>query len=171
MKYIKCLLVLLMAACFGILLFAGCGSEPETGSSCKKACRSECSKKQPREACNRKGLKRNHMFILDHITKELELSETQIQKLEIIKNEGMSGFAKNHAQKSEIHAALKKQIVAGTPDKDVINKSFDDYYQNQNQVVQSFVGQLVDFYRDLTPEQKRRLVDAVEKFEGSGCRR
>lgn len=104
-------------------------------------------------------------FIFDYVTEALDLTETQQIKLESIRDEIMALVDIMHEDKDEVHAILKEQITSETVDKEVIRQLVADHRSKMDSILELAIVRLSEFHSDLTPEQRTKLVEKLEKFE------
>jgi periplasmic protein CpxP/Spy len=93
-----------------------------------------------------------------HLTRKLDLSATQQQKLEGIKQEFLAKLAAGRALHDEAHNELIAQLQKDQPDKQAIDAVVAKCQQQANETIALFGTKLVEFHAVLTPEQRARLV-------------
>jgi Spy/CpxP family protein refolding chaperone len=104
-------------------------------------------------------------FIFDYVTESLDLTETQQEQLESIRDEIMALVDIMHEDKDEVHAILKEQLTSEAVDKEVIRQLVADHRSKMDSILDLAIVRLADFHSDLTPEQRTKLVTKLEKFE------
>ncbi|MDH5717419.1 MAG: Spy/CpxP family protein refolding chaperone [Spirochaetia bacterium] len=103
--------------------------------------------------------------IAENLSEHLNLDETQKQKLfkirdEVIeKNKSFKPLKENFKEK--LLEALKKDKINEAE----INKFFEDKEDKRKEHREFFISKLVEIYSILTPDQKGKLIEYLEKHE------
>lgn len=103
-------------------------------------------------------------YFVKHITKELDLNNEQKARLNKIKDEVLAKFKEAKAEKADMHnkaVALIKQekLDAATLDKFISEK--EDKFKK---IKPFMIEKIIEFHSMLTPEQKVKLVEEMEKI-------
>jgi Spy/CpxP family protein refolding chaperone len=96
-----------------------------------------------------------------HLTKKLDLSATQQQKLEGIKQEFLAKLAAGRAVHEEVHNELIAQLKKEQPDKQALDAVVAKCQQHANEMIAFFGAKLSEFHAILTPEQRAKLVQII----------
>ncbi len=115
--------------------------------------------------CKPNGHGRRHAFALDYISETLDLTDAQESKLAEIQKEVKAKVEDLHKEKQAMHATLKEQIAADQMDEKVIKSIVAQHREKMTQVIDLVVDRLLAFHKELTPDQKAKLIKKIEKFE------
>jgi Spy/CpxP family protein refolding chaperone len=115
--------------------------------------------------CRSNGHKGKHDFAFDYISETLDLTEAQAAGLEEIHREVQAKMESFHKEKQAMKKVLKEQIAADEMDETVIRSLVAQHREKMDQVVDLVVARLLVFHKELTPDQKAKLVKKIEKFE------
>lgn len=115
--------------------------------------------------CKHHGSKKGHAVALDYISETLDLTEAQESQLADIKDEVAAKVDLLHKDKQTIRESLKEQLASEQIDEAVVKDLVAQHFEKMNQVVDLIVDRLIIFHKDLTPDQKAKLIKKIEKFE------
>ncbi len=115
--------------------------------------------------CKPNGHGRRHAFALDYISETLDLTDAQESKLAEIQKEVEAKVEVLHKEKQAMHATLKEQIAADQMDETVIKSLIAQHREKMTEVIDLVVDRLLAFHKELTPDQKTKLIKKIEKFE------
>ena len=115
--------------------------------------------------CKPNGHGRRHAFALDYISETLDLTDAQKVKLAEIQKEVKAKVEGLHKEKQAMHATLKEQIAADQMDEKIIKSIVAQHREKMTQVIDLVVDRLLTFHKELTPDQKTKLIKKIEKFE------
>ena len=106
-------------------------------------------------------------YRLDKLSKELNLNDDQKAKLDTFKQDMETAMDQKREKHEEIHKMVKEELSKDTPDFEKIRPMIDQQIDSMAQSAHEFVGRVGDFYKDLTPEQKKILKDHIMERMGS----
>jgi periplasmic protein CpxP/Spy len=148
----KTVLLLVVVAVVGVAFIAGCGGHHRGKFSCKS----------PDKIAK---------FITNNIAKGLNLNEEQKAKLNSIKEEIVSMHQNNKTDHQAMHTEIKTLILSDQIDAAQLNSLIDQKLEKHGEMKDFLVSKFVEFHAILTPEQRQKLVDKLEKhhkhFENS----
>lgn len=117
------------------------------------------------------GCNNNHVspeekaeWIVQKISKTINLSQDQIVKLEDVKIEIMKHRKEHQATKVATMDSLIAEIKKTTINQEVIMAMFNQHKMRIEQVVPLIIEKFVIFHESLTAEQKAKAVTVLEKF-------
>ncbi|HEY7161102.1 MAG TPA: Spy/CpxP family protein refolding chaperone [Acidobacteriota bacterium] len=105
-------------------------------------------------------------YRLDKLSKELNLNDEQKAKLDTFKQDMETAMDQRRETHDQIHQILKDELSKDNPDFDKIRPMIDQQIDAVAQSAHDFVGRVGDFYKDLTPEQKKILKDHIMERMG-----
>lgn len=100
-------------------------------------------------------------YRLDKLSKELALTPTQQAQLDRFKTDLEAKMDARREKRVEIHGMIKKELSKDNPNLDQIRPVIDQQIDEMAQLGHDLVGQVNDFYSQLTPEQKKKLSDHI----------
>lgn len=100
-------------------------------------------------------------YRLDKLSKELQLTPTQQAQLDRFKTDLESKMDARREKRAEIHNLIKKELSKDNPNLDQIKPVIDQQIDELAQLGHDVVGQINEFYSQLTPEQKKKLSDHI----------
>ena len=103
-------------------------------------------------------------FMVDYIAETLDLDEGQRAQLDVIKEEFMAKAKEMHAQKEAMHAEFVAELRKDHIDQVKIRDLISQKRAQMDEIVDLAVNSLVDFHKNLTPEQREKLVAKLEWF-------
>jgi Spy/CpxP family protein refolding chaperone len=103
-------------------------------------------------------------FMVDYIAETLDLSEPQREQLDGIKEEFMAKAKEMHAQKEAMHAEFMAELRRDQIDQVKIRDLIAQKRAQMDEIVDLAVNSLVDFHKNLSPEQREKLVAKLEWF-------
>ncbi|WP_300465092.1 Spy/CpxP family protein refolding chaperone [Desulfobacula sp.] len=115
--------------------------------------------------CRSHGSMKSHAFALDYISETLDLTAAQESHLADIKDEVTAKVDFLHKDRQTMHTMLKEQLASDQIDETVIKGLVAEHREKMNQVIDLVVDRLIIFHRELTPDQKIKLIKKMEKFE------
>lgn len=117
-------------------------------------------------ACHRHGGPEQRAdWITGKISRELDLNDAQEAKLETVKQAFLENMKQHKGERSQSLDKVK-QMISGDRLEAAQVKSL--MAQRQKMMDESFdkvFGKVADFHASLTPEQKKKAVELIEKFE------
>jgi protein CpxP len=105
-------------------------------------------------------------WMVNRISQELDLTEAQKTKLNSIKDELLKKKAEFKADHRSLAAELKAQILSDKLDQDKINQLFVSRQAKHEEMRKFFIVQFAEFHAMLTPQQRAKLAEKLEKFHG-----
>jgi len=105
-------------------------------------------------------------WFVNRISKELDLHENQKTKLEQIKDELLAKKLEFKGTKAEIQDEIMSQIRNDSVDQEQLNEFFEDNETKLKDMRSFLVAKFAEFHSILTPEQKDKLAEKLEKFRG-----
>ena len=115
--------------------------------------------------CKSNSHGKKHEFALDYISETLDLTDAQEARLGTIKEEVEEKTAARRKEKKAMYATLKEQLAADQMDEKIIKSLVAGHREKMNQVIDLVVDRLMGFHKELTPDQKAKLIKKIEKFE------
>jgi Spy/CpxP family protein refolding chaperone len=103
-------------------------------------------------------------FMVDYIAETLDLDDGQRAQLDGIKNEFMAKAQAMHEKKEAMHAEFMTELRKETINPDNLRGLIVQKRAQMDEMIDLAVNSLVDFHRNLTPEQKEKLVAKIEYF-------
>jgi periplasmic protein CpxP/Spy len=103
-------------------------------------------------------------WVIKKISKELKLNEQQKVELERIKDEIMAKKAEFKVNHDEIKNAVLFQVKSDTVDQAALNGLFGDKELEFKEMRAFLINKFSEFHSILTPEQRLKLADKMEKF-------
>ena len=115
--------------------------------------------------CRRHGHAHKAEFMVDYITETLDLTESQQEQLNQIKDEVMAEAKEMHANKEAMHEELVAQLRSEEIDKALVRKRIAEHREKMDAIIELLVVRIAEFHRTLTAEQKEKLVAKLETFK------
>jgi len=103
-------------------------------------------------------------WIATRISKELDLNDTQKNTLNSIKSEILARKLDFRSMNAGAVQAILPQLKSDTLDQAKINSAFQDREAKAKETREFLVAKFAEFHRILTPEQKAKLAEKVEKM-------
>ena len=104
-------------------------------------------------------------MIVKKITKELDLDEQQQTKLNQIKTELLDKHKAFHETRSEFVDEIRSQISSSQIDQDKLNAMFTEKEDQFKEMRTFAISKFAEFHAVLTPEQRSKLVEHMDKFK------
>ena len=114
--------------------------------------------------CRPHGHHRGAEFAVDYVTEVLDLTETQQQQLNQIKDELMAKREQMRAKKAEHHDEIVELLLSEQIDKTRVNAIIAEHRAQMDEMINLMVVQFIDFHSTLSAEQKAKLVKKLEGF-------
>ena len=115
--------------------------------------------------CRSHGSQKSLAFCLDYISESLDLTPAQESHLVKIKDDIQAKVDLIHKDRQAMRATLKQQIGSDRMDTAVIKDLVARHREQMNQVIDLAVDRLIIFHRELSPDQRAKLIKKIEKFE------
>lgn len=106
-------------------------------------------------------------YIVEKVTDELELDDTQIAKLEALKTEMLSVHEQLHKEKADKHAMLMALISTPDFDQGKALEMISHTTETVNNNAPTLVALVGDFYNSLTESQQNELREEIGNHSGS----
>jgi Spy/CpxP family protein refolding chaperone len=107
-----------------------------------------------------------HHDAVKHITKTLDLNESQQSKLKEVEQKMQDKGRELCSSKGAIEAAMKKQIQSDTFDAEALNTLIGTEFDKVESTMSSIVAQVADFHSTLNPDQKEKLLKLISDWSG-----
>ncbi len=101
--------------------------------------------------------------IVKKITKKLELNETQVAKLDVLKNEILTVRKEMKGKKENTHKSLREILGQPKLDQTRVMSIFNGHVKDINKQAPRVVAALGGFWDSLTPEQQTKIREKMEK--------
>ena len=95
----------------------------------------------------------------------LDLTESQQEQLNQVKDEIMAEAKEMHANKESMHAELAAQLRSEEIDQELVKARIAEHRAKMDQIIDLLVVRIAEFHKTLTPEQKEKLVAKLETFK------
>ena len=115
--------------------------------------------------CRRHSHAHKAEFMVDYISETLDLTESQQEQLNQIKDEVMAEAKEMHANKESMHAELVAQLRSEEIDQALVKARIAEHRAKMDQIIDLLVVRIAEFHKTLTPEQKEKLVAKLETFK------
>ena len=115
--------------------------------------------------CRRHSHAHKAEFMVDYMSETLDLSESQKEQLDQIKDEVMEKAKQMHADKEAMREELMAQLKSEAIDKEVVKEMVARHRDRMDEIIDLLVDRLAEFHKTLTPEQKDKLVAKIETFK------
>ena len=115
--------------------------------------------------CRRHSHAHKAEFMVDYISETLDLTESQQEQLNQIKDEVMAEAKEMHANKESMHAELVAQLRSEEIDQTLVKARIAEHRAKMDHIIDLLVVRIAEFHRTLTPEQKEKLVAKLETFK------
>lgn len=115
--------------------------------------------------CNHRGHDRGAAFMLDYMSEALDLNEDQQAMASSYKDEIMAMVKGMHSEKKQMHDEIKTQLAGETIDKLRVKALVVEHRAGMDEVIDLVVDKVAEFHATLSPEQRTKLINKLEKFE------
>lgn len=103
---------------------------------------------------------------IGELTSRLNLSESQKQQLEAIKQEILTKVSASKADREAAQELVMSQLEAGELDSSVLKDTVSKRFDQAEETADLFIDRFVQFYASLSPEQKSKFYEFIkEKHE------
>jgi Spy/CpxP family protein refolding chaperone len=103
-------------------------------------------------------------FLVDYIAETLDLTDSQREQLDGIKEEFMAKAKEMHAQKEAMHAELMAELRKEEIDPENLKGLIAQKRAQMDEIINLAVARLVEFHKTLSLEQREKLVAKIEYF-------
>jgi Spy/CpxP family protein refolding chaperone len=114
--------------------------------------------------CRPHGHGRGAEFVVDYVTEVLDLNEAQQQQLNQIKDELIEKRREMHADKAKYHDEVAAMLQSEEIDQARVKVIVAEHRAKMDEMVDLMIARFAEFHRNLTPEQKAKLVKKLEDF-------
>ena len=121
--------------------------------------------------CRRHSHAHKAEFMVDYISETLDLTGSQQEQLNQIKDELMEKAQQMHANKESMHTELVAQLRSEEIDQALVKAKIAEHRTQMNDIIDLIVIRLAEFHKTLTAEQKEKLIakiDTFKKWHGKG---
>ena len=115
--------------------------------------------------CRRHGGHHRAEFMIDYVAETLDLTESQEEHLNQIKDEVLDKGRQMHANREAMHSELIEQLKKEEIDQESLRKLVAVKRAQMDEMIDLMIVRLTEFHRTLTPEQKNKLVAKLESFK------
>jgi len=115
--------------------------------------------------CRRHSHAHKAEFMVDYITDTLDLTESQQEQLNRIKDELMEKAQQMHTDKESMHEELVAQLRSEEIDQALVKAKIAEHRAQMDDIIDLMVVRLAEFHKTLTPEQKEKLIAKIESFK------
>ena len=115
--------------------------------------------------CRRHSHAHKAEFMVDYITEALDLTESQQEQLNRIKDELMEKAQQMHTDKESMHEELVAQLRSEEIDQALVKAKIAEHRAQMDDIIDLMVVRLAEFHKTLTPEQKEKLIAKIESFK------
>ena len=115
--------------------------------------------------CRRHSHAHKAEFMVDYITDTLDLTESQQEQLNRIKDELMEKAQQMHTDKESMHEELVAQLRSEEIDQALVKARIAEHRAQMDDIIDLMVVRLAEFHKTLTPEQKEKLIAKIESFK------
>ncbi len=115
--------------------------------------------------CGHRSPEQRAEWMTEKIASKLELNEVQKKQLNSFKDELMDKKRQLRASRSTIEGELIAQLRNEKIDQEHLKEVIAKEEAKLDEMASTFVTQLAEFHDSLTPEQRTKLTEMVEKWE------
>ena len=103
-------------------------------------------------------------FMVDYVAETLDLTDPQREQLDGIKEEFMAKAKEMHAQKEAMHAEFMAELRKEEISRENLNDLIAQKRANMDEFINLALDRLVEFHKNLSTEQREKLVAKIEWF-------
>jgi len=115
--------------------------------------------------CRRHSHAHKAEFMVDYISEALDLTESQQEELNQIKDELMEKARQMHADKESMHAELVAQLRSEEIDQALVKARIAEHRAQMDDIIDLIVVRFAEFHKTLTAKQKEKLIAKLETFK------
>ena len=115
--------------------------------------------------CRRHSHAHKAEFMVDYVSETLDLTESQQEELNQIKDELMEKARQMHTNKESMREEFMAQLRSEEIDKARLKSMVAEHRVQMDEIIDLMVDRLAEFHKTLTPEQKEKLVAKIETFK------
>lgn len=114
--------------------------------------------------CRHPGHQKGALFMMDYLTEVMYLTDEQQAQLDEIQDEIMAKAKDMRAEHKNMHAMIVAQLKSESINKEQLKANIANQRAQMDDLIDLAVERLAEFHQTLTPEQKDKLVNKIEKF-------
>lgn len=115
--------------------------------------------------CRRHSPQKRAEFVVDYVTEALDLTQSQQEQLNQIKDELIDQGRQMHSDKAMYRDEIVAQLRSEEIDQERLKSLVGKHRARMDELMNLMIPRLADFHQTLTPEQKTKLVNKIEKFD------
>jgi Spy/CpxP family protein refolding chaperone len=115
--------------------------------------------------CRRHSHAHKAEFMVDYISEALDLTESQQEELNQIKDELLEKARQMHTNKESMHAELIAQLRSEEIDQTLVKAKIAEHRAQMDDIIDLIVVRFAEFHKTLTAEQKEKLIAKLETFK------
>ena len=115
--------------------------------------------------CRRHGGHHRAEFMIDYVSETLDLTQTQEEHLDQIKEELIDKGRQMHANRDAMHSEIIEQLKSEEIDQESLRKLVAVKRAQIDEMIDLIIVRLAEFHGTLSPEQKDKLVAKLESFK------
>ena len=114
--------------------------------------------------CRHPGHHKGALFIIDYLTEVMDLTDEQQARLDEIQDELMTKAKDMRAEHKNMHDLIVAQLGSESINKQELKEEVANHRAQMDSLIDLAIDRLAEFHQTLTPEQKDKLVNKIEKF-------
>lgn len=103
-------------------------------------------------------------MIVKKMTSDLDLTKEQVEKVNRIKDEILAKTKSIRDEREAVHAQVKALVTSATLDRNTVGRFLTGREEKFKALKPFFVDKIVEFHALLTPEQRIKVAEKMEKF-------
>src|SRR5208337_410898 len=103
-------------------------------------------------------------YIVNKLTRKLDLTKDQQEKVNKIKDEILARTKNIRNDRAALREELTSLIKSEKLTKDMVDKFIDKRKSKMDEIRPFFVEKFIEFHNILTPEQRAKLADKLERW-------
>jgi Spy/CpxP family protein refolding chaperone len=115
--------------------------------------------------CRRGSHAHKAEFMIDYIVETLDLTESQQEQLNLIKDELMEKGKQMRAGHESMHDEIVTQLGSEEINQERMKSLIAERRAQMDEFIDLALTRLVEFHKTLTPEQRAKLVAKIETFK------
>ena len=115
--------------------------------------------------CRRHGGHHRAEFMIDYVAETLDLTESQEEHLNQIKDELIDKGRQMHANRDAMHREFIEELKKEEIDQESLRKLVAVKRAQMDEMIDLMIVRLAEFHGTLSPEQKNKLVAKLESFK------
>ena len=115
--------------------------------------------------CRRHGGHHRAEFMIDYVAETLDLTESQEEHLNQIKDELIDKGRQMHANRDSMHREFIEELKKEEIDQESLRKLVAVKRAQMDEMIDLLIVRLAEFHGTLSPEQKNKLVAKLESFK------